>query len=148
MRVLIKKVKIGSYYDVTGEIGDFWIEGKLKSGRTIRIFDSHPYDLRDFINKEVDCLIWAGFVKPINLELNHTTNIRNTFTIIGEFIEEYKIESKWKNYEGNRFTSALQTSDGYFLFDKEYLKNKLIKNGEEISLKAVRYDLLDWNPLF
>ena len=57
MRVYLKSVAVGTFYDVTGEIGDFEIEGQLKSDTIIEIFDPNKSDLRNYENKEVECLL-------------------------------------------------------------------------------------------
>ncbi|KKM69677.1 hypothetical protein LCGC14_1448380 [marine sediment metagenome] len=58
MILKILAVKPGAYDQFEEEILDFWIIGQLASKKKIKIFD-YNYDLRGFIGKKVECLIFT-----------------------------------------------------------------------------------------
>ncbi|TXT64268.1 MAG: hypothetical protein BAJALOKI1v1_590028 [Promethearchaeota archaeon] len=102
MKIALKNVNIGSYYDFTDEIGDFEIKGQLKSGKLIEIFDSSKIDRREFEHKEVDCLIWANIKRNIIFRSKSEIDLSDPSIIFGNNIKNYQIPSKWKNYRIGR----------------------------------------------
>ena len=144
MKIYLKKVNIGSYYDVTDEIGDFNIKAQLKSGKSIEIFDYEYYDLRNFEKKEVDCLIGIGIKKNIIFKSKNDLDLSDPSIIFGKFIKKYQVPSKWENYRAQNEISALENDDGTFLFDFNSIKSVVTKDDKTFGLKVIRYNLLDY----
>jgi hypothetical protein len=147
MKVYLRSVKIGSYYDVTDEIGDFEIEGQLKSGKLIEIFDGSKIDLREFEHKEVDCLIWANIKRNIIFRSKSEIDLSDPSIIFGNYIKNYQIPLKWKSFRDGRIGrlyNALETDDGLFLFKLKAIENIITEKDKKFGLQVVRYDLLDY----
>ncbi len=147
MRVYLKSVHIGSYYDETDTIGDFEIEGQLQSGKVIQIFDHHKYDLREFKKKEVECLLWAMIKRNTVYKTEKETNELDPTVIFGNFIKNYEIPLKWKRFQKKEEISAIETADGFFLFDYDEIRLPIDAETKKLGLKVIRFDLLDWMPI-
>lgn len=139
------------------KIANFWITGKLESGFLINIFDFKGFDLRNYINQEVECLICA-FLVDFKYSQSKSPSIDSITNVIqGIYINNYEIPIKWKDYD--KFYSersfAIKTNDGFFLLDASDIKKMSIrekkeiklKEGQKINLYVGRFDLQAWYPL-
>ena len=150
---MIKKVRIGAQYE--GKVYDFWIDAELLSGTQIKIFDNEPFDLRNYENQKVECLILAFLVEFITGKTDNNDSAKNvsasvdkpfTKRIKGNFNGNYVIPEKWKSYS-NKISPAIQNSDGVFLLEDSEVKGKNLKENETITLYVDRFDLLEWYPI-
>ena len=71
MKVLVKEVYEGA--EEQGQILEFWIKAQLATGRNIEIFNLGEFDLREFINQEIECLILAMLRKNPLLHRSKST---------------------------------------------------------------------------
>ena len=139
------------------KIANFWITGKLKSGILIKIFDIERFDLRNYINQEVECLLSAFLVDVKHSKSEAPSKDSITNTINGIYLSNYQVPIKWKEYDKFYLENsiAIKTIDGVFLlesadFKKISLRERKeikLKDGEEISLYVGRFDLVAWYPI-
>ena len=66
MELLVKKVDSGAEYN--GAVFDYWMIAQLKSGIQIIIFDYDCYNLKNFIEKKIECLILAYLIRLIETD--------------------------------------------------------------------------------
>lgn len=145
MKVLIKEIRIGAKYQE--RIYDYWITGQLQSGKIIKIFN-YNYDLRGFIGKKVECLIFTPFAS-----ISKQTRGKPKKNVIkGYIIKIHNINEKWQKnyvkehgiYDLKREYHAVKTVDGYFLANLTEGDIKGIDVNKEIYFKVGRYDLIAW----
>lgn len=147
MKVLIKKVNPRTEYQ--GVISDFWVNVQLKTGKLVQLFDCEPFDLRDYENVKIECLVLAFMAKDISN--NHIEELAHPH-LEGNIIRDYEIEKKWVDIHNSlndhrRYWSAVETLDGIFLIDPGDLKLITIKEKNRISFTVGRLDLLAWLPI-
>ena len=137
MYLFVEEVQIGAEYE--GTVYDFWVTGRLKSGRLIKVFDFIPFDLRSYKGKEIEVLIIAGFLK-------NKVNSENTEVVIsGEFTGEYCIPTrqiKVREDISQKKWFSLKTNDGVFLLNPSEFENNTPEFGETISFCVGRFDLV------
>lgn len=112
---------------------------ELKSGVKIDLFDFQKYDLRDYLNKEIECLIqpWIT-LEPPGFEIN------------GKFIGKIKITSDWLKFDKNLDLDVyfgIKTLDGLYLIDIRDIEEFNLKVGSNVKFYADRIDLLSWRPI-
>jgi len=136
----VLNVEIGAKYQ--GKIYDYWILGKLNSKKQIKIFDLFGYDLRNQINRKVECAI-----QPCIL-YNETTKINlNKPYIKGIFVHKVFIPSNWIRCEktvGESNWYGVQNEDGIFFIHVNDLQVLNLKKGDFIEFNVGRFDLLAW----
>ncbi len=150
MEVYIESVTTGAEYE--DGIFNYWMRVHLKKGQQINVFDAKGYNLSEFVNQRIECLILAYLIRLIEsdediekyerLKVNPST----TKIISGAYIKEYKIPSKWKRVSSD-LLPALQTSNGVFMLTKFDLYNYNFKQGQEITIHVQRFDLMDWHSI-
>ena len=148
MKILIKEIRVGTEYQE--EIYDFWITGQLQSGKIIKIFD-YNYDLRDFIDKKVECLIFT----PLASISKQIRGRPGKNVVKGYIIKNHKIKEKWQKvynkehdiYDLKKEYNAIKTEDGYFPTNITENDIKDIDINKEIYFKVGRYDLIAWYPI-
>jgi hypothetical protein len=137
MEILIKETTTGTE-DRLGNIYEFWIQGKLKSGLYLKIFADERFDLRDFVNQKVECLISAYKLYDIRVEQELTVDI-NKERMIGRYIGKFDNSEKWNlNYRSEWFY-AMETIDGIIVFYRNEFEDKLINQMEEILNRSLEY---------
>jgi hypothetical protein len=148
MKVMIKEIRIGSKYQE--RVYDYWITGQLQSGKIIKVFD-YNYDLRDFIGKNVECLIFT----PLASISKQTKGKPKKNVVKGYIINNHKINEKWQNfynrehdiYDLKKEYISIKTEDGYFPTNLKAEDIKNIDASKEIYFKVGRYDLIAWHPI-
>lgn len=136
MKLLIEEVQIGAEYE--GMVYDFWITGRLKNGRLLKVFDFIPFDLRSYQGKEVEVMIIAGFLRS-------EVDFENTETVItGEVIDEYCLPllNKVRSDMSQKKWFALKTKEGMFLLNPSEFENKPLSIGTKVSFNVGRFDLV------
>jgi hypothetical protein len=152
IKFIIEKVGDSTISERTGKVFNFWIIGRLDSGKTIKIQDRLPFNLRKYEDKKVDCLLIATFIHHINM-ISEKDEIDIAHPVIkGEYIGEYEIPSKWLNCSGYKIISgyhAVKSIDGIFLIDpSDFERQEVIFNsGNEIIFKAGSIELDAWLPI-
>lgn len=136
-----------------------WVYGELRSGQIIDIFDIKVFDLREYVNQEVDLLIiaWLGEVinieDPPQLSLDQRLGQKEYPTlssiIKGRIIENYKLPKKFSELEngviGEVYNNgfAMETDDGIFLLDEGGISGE-IKEGDEVAIDFGRFEIVAW----
>ncbi|MBA4492903.1 hypothetical protein ACFO25_08560 [Paenactinomyces guangxiensis] len=136
LKIYIESIETGAEYNDI--IYDFWINAKLRE-YTIKIFDSVPFDLRNKKNEYINALVLAGF-----LEKNDTDQQDDILTGTMINIEEQEL-SRWKQTRFDikeRKWLGIKNKNGYFLIDPNEAKELNIDIGENVTLKAGRFDLV------
>ncbi len=138
MNIYIKKI-FNNRSRYNGRIIESTIIGTLPNGLEVMIEDSELYNLNNYLNKELDCL----------LSLNYDINRNDEFDYIkltGKFLGFYIIPLKWFNCPHRKFLfqvkQAIETSIGIFLFTSNGEFNSL--EGKNITLYAYRFYLEAW----
>ncbi len=150
MKVLINDVEIGAYDDYSDIIHDFWIIGELLNKFKIRIYDGYCYDLRQYKDHFVECLIDIEIIRSLHIQERITKKLTGRESISGKFLKNYKLFSEWINLNKNLTNSnydALETETGIFLLNPSEYKNLELKDGDWITIDVIRYDLLAWHPI-
>lgn len=143
MEIIIKSVGIGAKHE--GFIPYFHILAKLRSGKEITLFDD-KYDLRNYINQKIECLVSVNSVDLVDLEQNPEVNDSYPTILKGFYIDKYKIPEKWKKYK-NDISCAIQNEDGIILLDEYSLREYNLKDKDIIAIDVSRFDLLEWIPI-
>ena len=86
MKIFLIEVK-GSSVGTNLVFIDYWILGRLENDKEIEIFDSKPFNLSNYQNKQLNCLIHA-WIQEIGLN-------ENNFEFKGIFIKDYEIPPFW-----------------------------------------------------
>lgn len=148
MKVMIKEIRTGAKYQE--RIYDYWITGQLQSGNVIKIFD-YNYDLRDYIGKYVECLIFT----PLASISEQIRGKPKKNVIKGYLIKNHKIKEKWQKYyekehgiyDLKKEYIAIKTVDGFFPTNLTADDIEEIDASKEIYFKVGRYDLIAWHPI-
>lgn len=150
MKVLIKNVEICAYDDYTDNIHDYWIIGELQNKFKIKIYDGYCYDLRQYQDHIVDCLIDIEIIRSLHKqEKINNNNIKEEY-ITGGFLKNYQLSSDWINLNQNLENSnynALETEAGIFLLNPSECKNIELKDGDLVIIDVIRYNLIAWHPI-
>lgn len=152
MKVIIKEIKKSGYDPQEDKIYSFLILGELENGRVVSIRDERPYDLRNYLGKTLDCLIWISFMSKINsIKENDDINIKSPI-MRGKYLGEYNISNKWEKCEDfNRFSGyhAIDYEGMIFLISpRDFERQSVqIKHGEEIIFQAAGLELVAWLPI-
>lgn len=140
MKVIVKEVYEGA--EEQGQILEFWIKVQFANGESIEIFNWGEFDLRKYINREVNCLILAMLRKnPLII------NQKNSKILEGVYLGEYIIPEKWKKYSKGHVLvgyHGLKTNKGKFLVEPDDLHELSINKGDKVKFNVLRYDLLAW----
>lgn len=150
MEVYIENVIPGAEYE--GGVFNYWMRVHLKNGQQINVFDSEGYNLSEFVNQRIECLILAYLIRLIefddDIERYERVKVFPSTTEIftGTFIEEYNIPSKWTRVS-REISPALQISNGIFILTKFDLYDYNFKEGQEITIHVGRFDLMDWHSI-
>ena len=131
-------------------IYNFWISGHLSDNHIIKIFDVNAYDLREYINKEVDLLIIANLI--VLLEENASDFNVDSKVFNGKFLGEYRFPQEWIKFGNFGYINrclkkqwyALEYGDGIFLLDPQDLQEYSLRRGENIVIDVGRFDLVAW----
>lgn len=151
MIVFIKDVEIGAFdwsAKPKDQIINFWITAQLKSGRIIRIFvplfEEHLYKTKEFINKEVECLLYANISKTfVSKHKDH-----NNFE--GVYLGEYEISPLWKSYIKNVSDEGycgIETEDGEMLIWCETHKDMNLNKKETYRFNVKEFGLIAWHSI-
>ncbi|MFX1268436.1 MAG: hypothetical protein ACFFAK_10800 [Promethearchaeota archaeon] len=137
--MIVKILKVSRGTPSGSKIMDFWVDGQLKNGEIIEIFDLDPFDLRGYEGKYLDCLILA------NVGVFDKDDI--IFLIRGKYIKSYELPLKWKGvHDPIDNWSAVKTENGIFLLDPGIIDFK-DKDGQIIEFDGIRLDLIAFLPL-
>ena len=145
MKVLVKEVYEGA--EEQGQILEFWIKAQLATGRNIEIFNLGEFDLREFINQEIECLILAMLRKNPLLHMSKEFNDNDSEILEGVYMGDYAIPKKWLEYSKGHVLEGyhgLQSEMGIFLIEPHDLSKISIKKGEKVKFNILRFDLLAW----
>jgi len=152
MRLLIKKVGKSTYDPETDKISNFWLIGELKNGKEIQMLDNLPYDLRDFVNQELDCLLFMS-LSGIQID-NNTKDEPETPILKGTYIGKYEISNKWKipqyfqlKYDHIEYFHAIKTEYGIFITSPGDIDYYTINEGEEFTFQAIEFEIWTWQPI-
>ncbi|MFX0027865.1 MAG: hypothetical protein ACFE8B_01530 [Candidatus Hermodarchaeota archaeon] len=161
MKILIEKfvsnILEGEY------IENYYIFGKLENGDPIEFSDYNLIgeELKDFINKKVNCLLKAFSFDLLDIILNPDVDTSYYSIFKGNFIEKYFIPEPFASFKSSSYSTigkvykggypAMRTDNGIILIDKEVFKFKLgekkINEGDSIYIDVNRLDLVSWHPI-
>ncbi|MBY9005998.1 MAG: hypothetical protein KGD63_04500 [Candidatus Lokiarchaeota archaeon] len=109
---------------------------QLKSGIQISILDFDKNDLRNYIKKDVECLLelWINSDPP-------------GFLVEGEYIGNLCFKPNW--LKSNRYLSlnayfGIKTIEGVFIIEEEEVKNFNLNKGDNVKFYADRINLVAW----
>ena len=147
MRVLITQVEPKVIKKDPSFITSFRVYGLLKSGKEIRMFANRMFDLRNYVNQELNLLI--------NCKLTSISeDIRDDPYLPffeGEYSGEFDIPDKWKidlafePKNGDDPYHSIQIEDGILIISSYNLNRYYsIKQGETFKFKAGGFDLMAW----
>lgn len=132
------------------------IIGELRSGKKISLINLEMFDFQEYIDKEVDLLIFCGDFELIDLELNPDVDTSYHTIHKGILHQTYRMPSIWKRRrELYKTIAAIETTDGIILLSEwrlkmeaeRILKGNYIENGEIIAIDARSHSISDWLPV-
>lgn len=143
MQFLVKNVKVYARDPYSNKIYQYLVEGQLKSGLQIELFDFKRFNLTAYKDQQVKVLVFAM------IEIN---TISSEFKRIkGKFIKDCptNVVREWLKYKPNldlKYYSALQTQDGIFLIDRINPDHYSMDYDGNLIVDIVRFDLFAWHP--
>ncbi len=144
MEFLVKNVKVYARDPYSNRIYQYLVEGQLKSGLQIELFDFKRFNLKDYQDQRIKVLVFA---------MVEIVTISSEFKRIkGEFIKDCPddIAREWLRYKPNlilKHYSALKTQDGVFLIDRLNPYYFTIDYDDNLIVDIVRFDLFAWHPI-
>jgi len=156
MEILITKMTIGAE-DEFGNIYETWIYGKLKSGLFIEIFVDERFDLQEFNNQKIECLISASKLYDIQIERDLIVDI-NKERIIGKYFGKFIDSEGWNLGNRSEWFFNIETIDGIILLYKDEfeeiifnqiknLLNRPLDYGDIFSFRAEEFELEAWRSI-
>ncbi len=153
MKVKIIEIERSGYDPYEDKIFSFSILAKLENERLVWIRDEKPFDLRAYIGKIVDLLIWISYMNKINSinKYNDKENIKNPI-IKAKYLGKYNIPEKWNQCNGFKLKKekfAIEYDGMIFLITQSDFERQGIEinKGDEIIFQAAGLDLIAWLPI-
>lgn len=152
MIIKIRSIEIRTHDPYEDKIHSYTIMGELNNGRLIKIRDMIPFNLQDYIDKKVDCLISAAFISNINAIDESDEEDNSSPVIRGEYLGEYDIPEKWNQCKGFitiKGKHAVDYERNIFLIsERDFRRQGIEVNiGEEIIFKAAGLEIKAWLPI-
>jgi len=140
--------------DDTGQILMNWFHFQLPSGRVIKVFDDYPFDLRNYVKKYVNILLFSG---SYTLH-DDNRNIDKSKIFEGTFEKTFQLPLEWKDaYWGmeNSYQiyreehNILSIRDGVIILDEteKRLEKAGVKEGDKIVIDFGGILLISWYPI-
>ncbi len=144
MEFLVKNIKVYSRDPYSNKIYQYLVEGQLKSGLEIELFDFKKFNLTDYKDQRIKVLVFA--IVEIDTITSEFKRIK------GEFIKDCPntIAKEWLKYKpdlGLEYYSAIKTQDGIFLIDRINPDYFTIDYDDNLIVDIVRFDLFAWHPI-
>jgi len=144
LRFLVKNVKVFTRDPYSNKIYQYLIEGRLKSGLRITLFDFKRFNLKDYEDQQIEVLVFA--LVAIDRKTSEFERIKGKFKngCSDEFARE------WLKYEPDLSLdkySALKTQDGIFLINHLNLDYFTIDYEDNLIVDIVRFDLFAWHSI-
>ncbi|MBN1801260.1 MAG: hypothetical protein JW891_07120 [Candidatus Lokiarchaeota archaeon] len=124
----------------------------MKSGKEVIILDEFPFDLREFENQEIECLIYL-MISRVPITESTKDEPKNPI-LTGKYIGKYKIQKKWNIPEYFKLIydhipeyHGIQINDDIFPINPNSLKYHSIQEGDVFTFKSIGLELWAWEPI-